>query len=252
MPESDQGPLHFKNVDDPLATWTPYPPEEQGQPWPHSPLMFDGTGSGLHIDEPAEEIFPLDCKRLCREHCGTIAEAEEFLVRYNHFWGGGNLLVHDEKGNSVAFDKASRSRVALRQPDSSGINYINGMSSFDPEYEAFINQQRQLYLQKTGQSEDSEEACYFRFCHGVLENMKGYMKELKEKPTLGKLISVMTSRDPDGALCKSGQKVHPNEKTPAGTLMQRLFFLKSRILLRRQWRGNTPVWEDPWEQVQYI
>ncbi len=251
MPESDHGPLHFKNVDDPLESWTPRPPEEQGRPWPHTPLFFDGTGSGLHLDEPAVEIFPLATKRLCREHCCSVEEVSEFMVRYNHFWGCGNLLVHDEEGNSVAFDKSSRNRIAVREPDSSGLNYVNGMSSFEPEYEKFINSRRTLYLEKTGQGEDSVEACYFKSCNKVLQNMKRYMDELKREPTLSRLIAVMTSRDPDGPLCKYGKRVHPDQPERQATLVQRLFFLKSRIAFLRQWRGNTPVWEDPWEQVTY-
>jgi hypothetical protein len=35
------------------------------------------------------------------------------------------------------------------------------------------------------------------------------------------------------------------------TIDERLLFLDSHILFCRQWRGNTPVWEDSWEMVQY-
>ncbi len=252
LPDSDHGPLHFKNVDDPLETWTPKPPEPQGQPWPHAPLYYDGTGSGLHVDEDPVEIFPLNAVSLCKEHCATVPQVREFMVRYSHFWEGANLLVHDEKGNSVAFEKASRNRIAVRDAQPGGLNYINGMSAFDEEYQAFISSQRRTYLQLTGQGADSVEACYFRFCDGVLRNMKRRMGELAGEPTLAALLTVMTSRDPDGALCKSGRKVHPDEVNPGVTLYQTLHFLKSRIMLRRQWRGATPVWEDPWEEVRYI
>ncbi|MFW6457511.1 MAG: hypothetical protein ACOC0A_04375 [Planctomycetota bacterium] len=251
MPESDQGPLHFKNVDDPLSSWSPRPPEEQGQSWPHSPLFFDGTGSGLHIDEKAEEIFPLDVQGLCREHCTTVEEVTEFMVRYNHFWDSSNLLVHDEEGNSVAFDKASRGRIAVREPDSSGINYVNGMSSFDPEYQSFIDQQRQMYLDETGQDENSVEGRYFAACDQVLHSMKQCMGELKQDPTLSRLVDIMCRRDGKGPLCKSGERVHPDQPNRQATLMQRLHFLNSHIMFRRQWRGDTPVWEDSWEQVCY-
>lgn len=252
LPESDQGPLHFKNIDDPLETWTPKPPEPPGQPWPHAPLYFDGTGSGLHVDEEPAEIFPLNVVLLCKEHCTTVPQVREFLVRYNHFWEGANLLVHDEKGNSAAFEKASRNRIAVRDAQPNGMNYINGMSAFDDSYQAFITGQRRKYLELTGQAADSVEACYFRFCDGVLRNMKRYMGELAAEPTLAKLLAVMTSRDPDGSLCKSGQKVHPDEVNPGVTLYQTLHFLRSRIMLRRQWRGETPVWEDRWEEVRYV
>jgi len=251
LPQSDHGPLHFKNLDDPLASWSPRPRQAQGQPWPHAPLSFDGVGNGLHIDEEPVEIFPLDARTLCAEHCTTVPEVEEFLVRYKHFWDSCNLLVHDEKGNSVAFEKASRNRIAVRQPGANRLNYINGMSAFDEEYEAFIGAQRRKYLEMVGQGEDGVEGCYFRFCRNVRARMKRHMDALEGEPTLTHLLHIMTDRDPDGPLCKSGQKVHPDEPVEEATLCQSLHFLKSRIMLRRQWRGEIPVWEDPWEMVMY-
>ena len=104
VPESDVGALHSKNVDDPLANWKPIPPYGGDPRWdPPHPLWFDGVGSGLHIDEIPPEIFPVDPHTLCQEHCRTVPEATEFMVRYNYFWSGQNLLVHDHHGNSVAF-----------------------------------------------------------------------------------------------------------------------------------------------------
>ncbi len=251
LPESDQGPLHYKNVDNPMSVWEPRPREPQGQRWPHSPLFFDGVGSGLHVDEEPREIFPLDVKSLCQRHCTTVSDAEQFMLRYQYFWEGGNLLIHDDHGQSVAIDGASCNRKAVRRPGPDGISYINGMSSFDDDYEAFIAQQRRRYLTLTQQDETGVEGCYFRFCTGVLRNMKKYMAELSAQPTLAKLHAVMGARDADGAMCKSGGKVHPDEVDPGYTLMQRLYFLSSRIMFVRQWRGHTPVWEDAWEMVQY-
>lgn len=252
VPESDQGPIHFKNVDDPLTYWTPKPPPKQGAPWPFAPLFFDGVGSGLHVDEPPKEIFPLDPKALCREHCATVDEAKDFLVRYGYFWDSANLLIHDEHGRSVALDKALRNHVAVREPDSSGISYVNGMSSFEPDYQTRIDKQREIYLRETRQDEDSIEGRFFRYTRQVRDNMEAYMDQLKESPTLSKVIAIMTSRDEDGPLCKYGHKVHPDETNPGYTLCQNLYFLNSRLQFRRQWRGETPVWEDPWESIQYV
>jgi len=251
LPESDEGPLHFKNIDDPLGTWKPQPPIPSHTPWPHAPLFFDGTGSGLHLDDEPPEIFPVNVQKLCAERCETVAEAGEFLVRYNFFWGSCNLLVHDAEGNSLAFDKASRCRVAIRHPEPSGLNYINGMSAFDEEYETFIRARRAEYLRLTGQAADSLEGCYFSFCEGVLRNMKRRMADLRTNPTREALEHMMTSRDADGPLCKSGKPCHPEDTRPGATLIQRLFFLDRKSLLRRQWRGQTPVWEDPWETIVY-
>lgn len=251
MPESDRGALHAKNVDDPLASFVPKPPVTDPGPWPYSQLFIDGVGSGLHVDEMPPEIFPVDARDLCRKHCATVAGAAEFLVRYNHFWGSANVVVHDDKGNSVALDKASRCMVAVRKPDASGISYVNGMSSFDPEYQAFIDQRRALYLRETRQDADSMEAAYLRGCDGVLRNMTRYMRELKAERTFDKLLDIMTRRDPDGSMCKSGVPCHPDDDSRHTTLIQDLLFLDDRRLLRRQWRGETPVWDDPWEVVQY-
>ncbi len=251
LPDSDHGPLHMKNVDDPLETWVPDPPLKNPGSWPHTPLFFDGVGNGLHIDEVPPEIFPVNGIHLCQRSCETVAEAEEFLVRYNYFWGGGNLLVHDDHGNSVAIDKASRCRFAVRRPTSSGLNYVNGMSSFDPEHEAFINRQRTAYLAASGQDETGTDAAYWLFSRGVLRNMLRYMDALDREPTMDKLIEVMTARDADGPMCKTGIATHPDETTREATLRQNLCFLADRIVWRRQWRGNTPVWDDPWEIIKY-
>lgn len=251
LPDSDHGPLHMKNVDDPMESWVPDPPLTNPGPWPHAPLFFDGVGNGLHLDEAPPEIFPANGIHLCQQCCETVAEAEEFLARYNYFWGGGNLLVHDDQGHSVAFDKASRCRFVVRKPGPSGLNYVNGMSSFDPDYEAFINRQRAAYLAAAGLDESGTDEAYWRFCRGVLRNMARYMDILGRAPTRDKLIEVMTARDADGPLCKSGVFTHPDETAREATLWQNLFFLADRILWRRQWRGNTPVWEDPWEIIRY-
>lgn len=252
LPETDRGAIHFKNIDDPIATWIPHPPENKNLKWEYSPLFFDGVGSGLHIDESPKEIFPVDPLKLAKKYCRTVSEVEEFLTRYNYFWDGSNLLVHDDTGNSIAFDKASRNRIAVRKPQANGMNYVNGMSSFDDDYQDFIDNQRKIYLKESAQDSNSIDACYFRFCDGVLKNMKSYMKKISENLTVDYLIDVMSTSDSDGAMCKAGKKVHPDELHPGYTVIQRLFYLDDKSMWRRQWRGDTPVWDDPWEIVKYI
>ena len=251
MPESDRGAIHAKNVDAPLKGFIPDPPITNPGPWPFPPLMPDGAGSGLHIDEIPPEIFPADAVALCPKHCTTVDEATEFLVRYCYFWGGCNRLVHDDKGNSMAFEKTSRCRVATRGPDSNGINYVTGMGAVDAELAEFIDRQRELYLRETGQDDDCYEATYWRKCKGQFRSMARYMKELSETPTVDKLIEVLLKRDPDGPLCKDGVPCHADEATPEATLLQRVMFLDEKKVIRRQWRGDVPVWEDPWEVIQY-
>ncbi len=250
-PETDRGGIHFKNVDDPLHTWRPLPVSRHPGPWPFTPLFYDGTGSGLHIDEVPPEIFPANAVEICKRYCATVKEAEEFLVRYNYFWGSANLLIHDEEGNSVAIDKASRCRYAVRRPGRNGVIYINGMSSFDAEYQAFIEGQREKYLKVSGQDDTTSEGTYFRFAKGTLKNMQRRMAEFEKNPTDESLHEHMNSRDPDGPLCRIGKQHHPDDPTRAATLLQRCYYLAERMMKWRQWNGEIPVWEDEWKEVGY-
>lgn len=250
-PHTDRGAMHFKNVDDPLHTWKPLPETSDQGTWPCAPLFFDGVGSGLHIDDVPPEIFPADAVALAKRHCRTVAQAGEFLVRYNYFWGSANLLVHDDAGRAIAIDKASRCRYAVRRQGPNGVLYINGMSSFDPRYQAFIERRRKQYLRESGQNEETPEAAYFRFAAGTLRNMKRRMTDFEANPTEAGLIEHLTSRDPDGPLCRTGKQHHPDDPIRAATLVQRCYYLDERIMKWRQWHGQTPVWEDEWKTVHY-
>jgi hypothetical protein len=242
--------MHFKNVDDPVHTWRPMP-DDMSVPNPFTPLFFDGVGSGLHIDDAPPEIFPVNAVELAKRYCQTVPEAEAFLIRYNYFWGSANMLIHDEAGNAVAIDKASRCRYAVRRPGPNGVIYINGMSSFDPDYQAFIEARRSQYLQESGQDQTTPEAAYFRGALGTFRNMKRRMAEFERVPTEASLYDHMNSRDPDGPLCRLGRQHHPDDPLRAATLYQRCYYLRDRIMKWRQWRGETPVWEDAWKTVSY-
>ncbi len=250
-PDTDAGPLHFKNVDDPLHTWQPQPENVRTMPSPFTPLFFDGTGSGLHIDDDPPEIFPANAVDLAKRYCETVPEAEEFLVRYNYFWAGANMLIHDEAGKAVAIDKASRCRYAVRRPGPNGVIYINGMSSFDPDYQAYIEMRRAQYLRETGQDESTPEGAYFKGAAALLRNMTRRMAEFERSPTEATLYEHLCSRDPDGPLCRIGKQTHPDDPVRAATLVQRCYHLRERIMKWRQWRGETPIWEDAWKTVSY-
>ncbi len=251
VPRSDQGQLHAKNVDDPITYWKGEKPVPPGSPWPFShPLVFDGVGSGLHLDEIPPEIFPVNPIELCREHCATVKEATAFLVRYNYFWSGQNLLVHDHHGNSVAFEK-TRCRVAIRGPNAQGINFITGMGALDPGIRAFQNAQRSKYLEQIGAGQDDVDACFWKLCQGQWDNMKRYVEELSKNPTAEGALALMAKRDPGGPMCLTGKKCHPDEKTPGYTLLMRMYFMDQKKMHRRLWRGKTPSYKDTPEIVQY-
>lgn len=251
VPESDQGALHLKNVDDPLLYWNPKPPVPAGSPWPHShPLIFDGVGNGLHLDEVPPEIFPVNVVELCREHCTTVPEATEFLTRYNYFWRHQNLLVHDQHGNSVAFDKTA-CRVVSRGPGRNGVNFVNGMGASDPGMAAFIRGQRDQYLRQEEQSWDGPDGCYFTFCENKWRNMTAFVEELSTSPSLSSAKALMERRDPDGPMCLTGGKSHPGQQVAGYTLTMDIYFMDQKQLHRRQWRGSTPVYQDTPEIVQF-
>ena len=250
-PETDRGALHFKNVDDPLQTWHPLPRETPPEPWPFTGLFYDGVGSGLHIDDAPPEIFPADAREICSRHCTTVGEAEELLIRYNYFWGSANLLIHDTHGNAVAIDKASRCKYAVRRQGPNGVIYINGMSSFDDDYEAWIEARRSQYLTESGQDDTSPEGCYFAMAQGTLRNMKRRMREFEASPTCDALLAHLSSRDTDGPLCRPGLSCHPDDFAREATLIQRLYLLDEHVMMWRQWVGETPVWQDDWKTINY-
>jgi hypothetical protein len=251
VPETDEGVLHAKNVDDPLTYWKPRPPYPQGAPWPWThPLMFDGVGSGLHVDEIPPEIFPVGVLELCKEHCTTVDAATDFLARYNYFWSSQNLLIHDQHGNSMAFEK-TRCRVATRKPNVKGVNFINGMGALDPGIRDHQRRMRAQYLEQTGQGPDTLESRYFAFCEKKWENMARLVERLPADPGLDDVTSLMEQRDPSGPMCLTGQKVHPDEPAPGCTLVMDVWFMDKKKLHRRQWRGDTPAYLDTPEIVQF-
>jgi len=251
VPETEDGAIHAKNVDDPLTYWKPRAPYPKNAAWPWThPLRFDGVGSGLHVDEIPLEIFPVNPHELCLEHCTTVEAATEFMVRYNYFWSSQNLLIHDHHGNSMAFEK-TRCRVATRKPNAKGINFINGMGALDPEICEHQRRMRAKHLEQTGQGPDSIEARYFQFCEKKWENMTRYVEQLTQDPTVEGVRSLMEQRDPGGPMCLTGKKVHPDEKVTACTLVMDLWFMDKKKLHRRQWRGDMPAYLDRPEIVQF-
>lgn len=252
LADSDRGALRLKNVDDPLTYWKPRPTFAPNAPWPHQhPLVFDGVGSNLHIDDPSPEIFPVDVRTLCEEHCTTVPAAEEFMVRYNHFWYAKNYIIHDYHGNSVAIEK-TRCLVATRGPNSQGINFVNGMGALNPEIAAHFKKQRQKFLDTIGAPwEGSTDGNYFTACENKWHNMTRYVEELSAAPTWDNAKQLMEQRDASGPMCLTGKKTHPDEIAPGCTLVMDIYELDNKRLHRRQWRGDVPAYLDKPELVQF-
>lgn len=252
VPHSDVGAIRAKNLDDQIAYYQPEPPVAPGTPWPYPhPLVFDGVGSGLHIDEIPPEIFPVEPHGLCQELCTTVDEAVDFMVRYNYFWTGQNVLLHDFHGNSAVFEK-TRCRVAVHLPDADGISYTSGMGVRDPEISAFQQRQRQLWLDQNGWDWNSPDACFFKCVQATWENMQRYMAELRMNPTFDNVKQLLEQRPTTGPLCFTGARTHPDDPLVAYTLRISIWLLDRKQLHRRQWRDNLPSYLDTPEIVQYV
>lgn len=252
MPESEVGPIHAKNVDGPLPeNATPMPPMPRGTPWFwNHPIVLDGVGSGLHIDEVPPEIFPADIYVLCYGHCTTLSEAVELLTRYNYFWGHGNLLVHDFHGNSMAFEK-TQCRVATRGPNRNGMTFTSGMGALDPGIREHQRAMRQKYLDQIGDDWDGPEGCFWKMSDETYKNMARYVEELPARPTVKQVNELMERRDPEGPLCYTGEKSHPRQPAGCWSAEMRLFIVNERKCIRRQVRNGKPAYLDTPEVIEY-
>jgi hypothetical protein len=252
VPDSEIGPIHAKNVDGPLpGNGTPQPPVPRGTPWFwNHPIVLDGVGSGLHIDEIPPEIFPVNMYDLCYENCTTFSEATNLLTNYNVFWGGGNLLVHDYKGNSVAFEK-TQCRIGTRGPNRNGVTFTSGMGALDPDIREHQQRMRQKYLDQVGDDWNGPEGCFWRMSDETYKNMERYVEQLPARPTLDQVNGLMERRDPDGPLCYTGEQSHPRQPAGCWSVEMRLFIINERKCIRRQVRDGKPACLDTPEVIEY-
>lgn len=249
--DSEDGPIHAKNVDGPPRGWKPLPPIPNGTPWPFPyAVTLDGVGSGLHIDEIPPEIFPVDAWELCRTHCETTAAATEFMVRYNYFWADGNLIVYDREGDSMAFEK-TRCRVATRKPNRNGMNFISGMGALDPGIREHQRKMRQKFLDQVGRDWDGPEGCFWRESDETYKNMARYVEALPSRPTLEQVHELMSRTDPGGPLCYTGEKSHPDQPDGCLSAVMHIFLPQQRKHIRRQSRDGKPAFLDKPEVIQY-
>jgi len=168
IPETDRGQLHHKNVDDPAPPdWRPSRdvPEPPGDD--AFDLMWDGVGSGLHIDDEPEQTFPLPIPRMCRHYANDVPSAVDFLTRYSQFYGGQNFVLHDKQQRSVAIEKCSRNFVEVFPLDPAvGFTHVSGMCCRDPESPQGRHQKakRDQYRERFGLAEDGSDAVFWAAC----------------------------------------------------------------------------------------
>lgn len=240
LPDTDQGEFHIKNVDDPLLFWRPdvNPPDPVK---PVSGLMWDGVGSGMHIDDEPEEIFPLPYRAMVFTHCDDVPGAVEFLTRYYQFWGGQNIVLYDAQQRNVAIEKCSHNFIEVFQPGANGGSHCSGMAcrnkqSPQGQYQA---KKRIEYLERFNQSLECTDMVFWNAC----DRAEAMLGELMKKPklTVAEIFERFTTPWPMG-LKKCGAKLHPDQACGEYTLITHAELYEKGIGYRwqRDAFGNWP------------
>lgn len=235
VPESDHGRLHFKNLDDP-ATW--YKPEGKPKwlfPVEGQTLWSDGVGSGLHLDDEPEEIFPLPVMQMFGIYGDDVPSAVEFLTRYSPFWGRCNLLLHDSRKRSVAIEKCSYNFIEVFEPGPDGVSHISGMTCRDPDSPLgrYQRTQRQKYLDLFGRPADCADNAFWDLARQFEEKLASRLAGMGRPAKLDDLIRLFTTPWPEG-LNKTGQRIHPEQGLIGYTLITCGKLLDEGKLLRWQ------------------
>lgn len=216
LPETDRGEFHIKNVDDPKTFWKPAVSIDTSV-YTKKTLNMDGVGSGLHMDDEPEEIFPLPALTMVRTYCDDVPGAVEFLTRYSSFWGGGNLLLWDEQKRSVAIEKCSYNYVDVFYPGANGGSHISGLACRDAQspqgqYQA---KQRLAYLEKFHQPLDGPDMTYWQACDRAEAMLGAFMQ--RATLSVDEVLTLFLTNWPDG-LQKPGVKLHPDQAVAEYTL----------------------------------
>lgn len=240
LPTSDQGEFHIKNVDDPITFWKPSS-AKPSQPPQITGLSWDGVGSGLHIDDEPDEIFPLPYREMCRTNCDDVPGAVEFLTRYSKFWGGQNIVLYDNQKRSVAIEKSSHNFIEVFAPEANGGSHCSGMACRDAQSPQGKHQaaKRQQYLDKYNLPNDGSEMVFWAACDRA-EQMLGELMA-KPNPCIDEILNLFTTPWPAG-LNKTGQKLHPEQAMGEYTLVTsaELFDQKKYIRWQRDEAGTYP------------
>lgn len=236
IPESDVGAFHIKNIDDPTTHWKPSLDPPDVSPY-LLPLVWDGTGSGLHIDEEPGELFPLPVYRMCMALCEDVPAAVELLTRYGLFWGGANCVLHDRQKRSVAIEKCSYTRISVYPADTNGVSYCSGMACRDPNSESGrqMSRMRQKYEELMGLPSDSSDRAYWNYGQAMERNLSDFLTkpESRQSESLTRFFLTPT---PDG-LRKDGDRVHADQAELDYTLATRAIEIDRGRFLR--WQRST-------------
>jgi hypothetical protein len=233
-PATDRGQLHFKNVDDPAPpNWKPQrsrPPTLLGD----EDLMWDGTGSGLHIDDEPPEIFPLPVPLMCRQYANDVPGAVQFLKQYCYFYGGANFVLHDRQKRSVAVEKCSHNFIEVFPPDPAcGFTHCSGMVCRDPKSPQgrYQREKREQYRKLFKLPADGPDQVFWDACDRAERMLADGLRAMGPKPRCDDIIRLLTTPWPNG-LNKCGKKLHPQQSVLEYTLVIHGALLDERVYYR--------------------
>lgn len=251
LPESDHGQLHIKNVDDPITHFKKQDPPTE-QEWKETPVVIDGVGSGLHIDDEPDEIFPLPALAMVGHYADDVPGWVQFLTRYSKFWGGANEVVHDWKGNSVAIEKCSYNFMEVFEPDEYGRSHCSGMTCRDPESPQgkYQTARRLEYVERFSQPEDGPDMTFWATCTKFEKMLAEGLLELGKDARLDDLVALFTREWPEG-LNKAGLKVHPDQGLVGYTLVTHVTMHDEKRMFRWQRDPDDCSWPTEREEYQF-
>ncbi len=251
IPQTDHGQFHAKNIDDPAPpNWRPQPKPEA---LPHAGnLVWDGVGSGLHLDDEPDEIFPLPITTMYQHYADDVPSAVDFLTKYSKFFGGMNFVLHDRQKRSVAIEKCSRNFIEVFEPDpTSGFSHCSGMACRNPEspQASYQRAKRQEYCEKFGLPNDGPDWTFWNACHTAEEMLASGVRSMLGTPRRDDLFKHFTTPWPDG-LNKPGVKLHPEQTVPEYTLITSVTLIDELIHYRWQ-RDEDLKYPDEPEVIEF-
>jgi hypothetical protein len=251
--DTDRGPFMIKNVDDPAAGWKPAPtlPARLARSdywWDQAEWVADGVGSGMHIDEEPEDLFPLPGLAMASQHAHDTPGVVDFFRRYSPFCGGGNFLVYDRKLRMAAIEKTSHNHCEVFPPEDGRWGHVSGMVCRDPASPQGRHQKacRDEYRQLYGLSDDnSSDAAFWAFCDAGERMLVERVRNLGAHPSVKEIVELFRTPYPAG-LCKGGYRFHKAQPCTEYTLWTYAHVFGENTYLRWQ-RGEdlSPSPEEP-------
>ena len=221
VPETDHGSAHIKNVDDPpeYHRFSKTGATRSKPAWRDECITMDGVGSGLHMDEEPEELFPLEPRLMMRHYAQDTPGAVEFLSRYGQFWGRANIIIYDRQRRSVTIEKCAYTQMHVWEPDEHGRSYVSGMTCRDPETPIGKHQQRMrdAYAARFGLPDDGSDRAFWAACRKFDAKLREGIAALGHPAKLSDLVDLFIKPWPEG-LNKEGTQYHPQQPLTAYTL----------------------------------